>query len=76
MQEHICREATECTCSPGALEPGDDCPLHGHPWPPRCVICGRFMPWPAEMRVGRKDYQPCEECNYAELLREMGELDG
>lgn len=43
---HEHREPRSCCCSIQALEPHEDCPVHGHPWPPRCV-CGKFMPWPA-----------------------------
>jgi len=33
-------------CDLMALEPNEDCPIHGHgPLPPRCMICGRFMKW-------------------------------
>lgn len=37
-----------CRCSATALEPDPDCPVHGGgpPWPPRCVACGQFLPWP------------------------------
>lgn len=45
MSEHQCRESKTCCCSLTALEPSDDCPQHGAgPWPPRCAICGRFLP--------------------------------
>jgi len=40
---HICAEATTCCCSRSALEPDESCPVHGHPWPPRCETCGRFV---------------------------------
>ena len=43
--QHYCRESDTCCCSLTALEPDEDCPIHGSgPWPPRCVECGRFMP--------------------------------
>lgn len=46
MQEHVCKRLDFCTCWPLALEPDEDCPIHGHgPLPPRCCICGRFMKW-------------------------------
>ena len=40
---HICQEDRDCCCSMQSLEPDEDCPKHGWPWPPRCGICGRFM---------------------------------
>lgn len=46
MKKHKCRRSTTCTCSIIADTPNEDCPIHGHgEWPPRCVICGRFMKW-------------------------------
>jgi hypothetical protein len=42
---HDCAEGTGCICSTSALEPEQDCPVHGYPFPPRCHICGRFMKW-------------------------------
>ncbi len=30
-------------CSTTALEPDEQCPIHGNPYPTRCVICGQFM---------------------------------
>jgi hypothetical protein len=44
--KHKCQEGRSCCCSITALEPDDDCPLHGYPFPPRCEICGRYMKWP------------------------------
>ena len=42
-QPHECRRATGCHCRIDALEPADDCPVHG--WPDnRCETCGRFLP--------------------------------
>lgn len=47
MAWHICSEVDYCLCDTMALEPNEDCPIHGPgPFPPRCAICGRFMPWP------------------------------
>jgi len=40
---HVCRESRTCCCSLTALEPDEDCPVHGWPYPPRCEICGQFM---------------------------------
>lgn len=46
MSEHVCSESRTCTCSTIADTPNDDCPVHGSgPWPPRCKVCGRLMPW-------------------------------
>lgn len=46
MSAHICEEGKGCVCSLQALEPDEDCPVHGPgPWPPRCASCGKFMPW-------------------------------
>ena len=46
IAKHVCKKADWCICSISALEPNDNCPLHGHPWPPKCAECGKFMPWP------------------------------
>lgn len=43
MVLHTCKEAEYCICSTLALEPNENCPLHGHPYPPRCATCGRFI---------------------------------
>jgi len=41
---HVCREDTTCCCSSQALEPNENCPIHGGgTYPKRCYICGRFM---------------------------------
>jgi hypothetical protein len=51
MNKHTCREADYCICAITALEPDEECPVHGWPWPPRCDACGRFMfrkVWPPE----------------------------
>lgn len=43
---HACKEQDWCCCSPTGLEPDEDCPVHGPgPWPPRCCICGHFLPY-------------------------------
>lgn len=43
--EHICKESKTC-CYSLALEPAENCPQHGAgEWPPRCGICGKFLPW-------------------------------
>jgi len=48
--KHKCKKRPDafCFCCPSGLEPNDDCPMHGNPWPPRCVECGRFMKWPIQ----------------------------
>jgi hypothetical protein len=52
MDEHTCREVDYCICSPHLYEPNEDCPIHmGGAWPPRCMICGRFMKWRAHEQV-------------------------
>ena len=41
---HVCRESTTCTCYQLALEPDEECPVHGWgEYPPRCGTCGRFL---------------------------------
>ena len=45
MRTHECKTICTCCCSITASEPNEKCPMHGHPWPPRCEICGRFMKW-------------------------------
>ena len=45
MKPHSCHDPKTCCCNTQGLEPSDDCPVHGHPWPPRCEECGRFLPW-------------------------------
>lgn len=42
---HECRRPRTCCCSIQGLEPDEDCPIHGWPWPPKCEECGRFIPW-------------------------------
>lgn len=64
MTNHICSESKYCCCSVQALEPDDQCPLHGHPWPPRCEACGRYTKWPRP-----EDYT----INHGECQHVMGE---
>ena len=45
MKKHQCTLSKSCVCYMLALEPDEDCPKHGFPWPPRCQDCGRFMKW-------------------------------
>lgn len=48
---HVCERIDYCICDTMAMEPNEDCPLHGHgPFPPRCGHCGRFLPWQATGR--------------------------
>lgn len=35
--------ARTCQCYLLALEPNEQCPVHGHPWPNRCGVCGQFV---------------------------------
>ena len=42
-RKHKCKELTYCIYSSQALEPDEDCPIHGWPSePPRCG-CGKFV---------------------------------
>lgn len=44
---HECRRPDTCCCDTAALEPDEDCPIHGAgEWPPRCAECGRLVKWP------------------------------
>lgn len=45
MKDHIHTQDGPCCCWPLALEPHEQCLVHGHPWPPRCTECGQMMPW-------------------------------
>lgn len=42
MIEHTHYESKSCSCYTGALEPNDNCPIHGYPLE-RCSYCGQFM---------------------------------
>ena len=56
---HVCAEGKTCTCSMLALEPDEDCPVHGAgPYPPRCGKCGRFIKRPNPTIQGRADCGP------------------
>jgi hypothetical protein len=45
--KHDCKVIDYCICSSQALEPDENCPIHGYGiWPPRCMHCGKFMKWP------------------------------
>jgi hypothetical protein len=44
LVRHVCVDDKTCTCSMQALEPDEECPVHGAgPYPPRCGKCGRFI---------------------------------
>ena len=43
MSEHQCQTSRTCHCYLLAMEPNEDCPVHGVP-ENRCELCGRFMP--------------------------------
>lgn len=43
MKDHAHAISYTCLCYQLADEPNEDCPQHGHPWPPRCADCGQFM---------------------------------
>ena len=50
MTDHTCTRNKSCICSTRALEPNENCPIHGlGEWPPRCVICGRFLKYKKEV---------------------------
>jgi hypothetical protein len=57
---HVCSEDKTCTCSIQALEPDEECPVHGAgPYPPRCGKCGRFIKRPnARPDAGREKGSP------------------
>lgn len=63
-KEHKCYSANHCICSISALEPEDNCAIHGHGnWPPRCNECGKFLPRKAKenQEKSTKTYnQKCE----------------
>jgi hypothetical protein len=37
------KKPSTCTCYILALEPNEDCPVHGYPDNNRCECCGRFV---------------------------------
>ena len=51
---HTHQESNLCRCYLLALEPHEQCPVHGRPWPPRCGICGQMMPWPRDIIHGSR----------------------
>jgi hypothetical protein len=42
-KQHTCRQSRTCICSATALEPDEQCPIHGVDHPPRCETCGRYV---------------------------------
>lgn len=41
---HTCTISKTCSCSIIALEPDEECPVHGWgPDHPSCGVCGRFV---------------------------------
>lgn len=66
---HKCEEHHGCVCSSTALDPSDDCFQHASgPWPPRCHICGKFLPWSVRTRALGED---TEDATDAAVLREL-----
>jgi hypothetical protein len=56
MKPHIHQRPHTCCCSLSALEPADNCPIHGGgDWPPRCEICGQFVQWDKPQEPASKD---------------------
>lgn len=43
MKDHICRQIRYCSCYSLALEPSEDCMIHGIHKQSRCSYCGRFL---------------------------------
>jgi hypothetical protein len=44
MKNHNCKEEDLCICSTVALEPKENCPVHGAgEYPPRCKTCGKYI---------------------------------
>jgi hypothetical protein len=43
-EAHVCTPHGPCTCDTYALEPSEQCTVHGSlSSPPRCYDCGRFL---------------------------------
>ena len=57
MKEHLHEEARACCCSLLADTPHEQCPRHGHPWPPRCATCGQMMKWEPESDVKMSSHE-------------------
>lgn len=44
MIDHECYPPDYCFCDSQALEPDEECPIHGIPKPiDNCMVCGRFV---------------------------------
>jgi hypothetical protein len=69
---HVCSPDMGCICSLQALEPDEDCPKHGYPFPPRCA-CGRFVKWRISNMFTHISIQKLDAAS-AELRRLMGTL--
>lgn len=54
-KNHICSNIKYCTCYSLALEPNEDCVIHGFGFykQPRCIYCGRFMKKNPEIKLIR-----------------------
>lgn len=46
MKNHICVLSHSCRCSSNALNPNENCSIHGYPNIFQCSICGKFMKYP------------------------------
>lgn len=57
VKKHECRESKTCKCYQLALEPRENCPVHGSgEWHPRCEVCGRFLKRHlSEEKIGESD---------------------
>ena len=69
MSEHECVEIDYCTCSAQGFEPHEGCPYHGGgpPWPPKCVICGRFLSYSIrgpQYAPGDDELLECSRCGW------------
>jgi hypothetical protein len=69
-EKHICQESHSCCCSLTALEPDEDCPVHAAgPWPPRCEVCGHFMPYKAKWDANMEELRlRAEQANLEVVL--------
>lgn len=44
MENHLCFFDMSCICYTLALEPDENCPIHGYPsYSNKCSECGRFF---------------------------------
>ena len=54
--KHKCKQLDYCICDISALEPNEECPVHAAGiYPPRCMICGRFMKYKKGNRGKKND---------------------